>query len=361
MIHTVNLAERSYPIYIDEPGDICALLRQRFPGRRLALVTNTTVARIYRERIAAWEQSLSFVKHILPDGEEHKTLSSWQAVLDTLLAARLDRQTVVIALGGGVVGDIAGFAASAFLRGVDYVQIPTTLLAMVDASVGGKTGVDHPRGKNLIGAFHQPRLVWIDTHFLDTLPRREYLAGYAEIFKYGFIGGRDMFDFVLATHDRMLAGDRQILGDAIRRCVEIKAAIVAQDEHETSGRRALLNFGHTFGHALEKVAGFGRLLHGEAMWWGMACAINCALRNGIIASRDADCYRDAASRLMRPPLPAGLDIDSLYDAMRSDKKAQSGTPRFVLPAEPGTSIVADAVPADAVMATLRAIFTAATD
>jgi 3-dehydroquinate synthase len=356
MIHTVNLMQRSYPIFIDDPGDLIELLGQRFPGRRFALVTNTTIERLYRETLAGWEKRIPFITHVMPDGETHKTLATWQAVLDTLLSNRLDRQSVIIAFGGGVVGDIAGFAAAAFLRGVDCVQIPTTLLAMVDSSVGGKTGVDHPMGKNLIGAFHQPKLVWIDTRFLDTLPEREYVAGYAELFKYGFIGGRDMFDFIMQNHPAILAHDHGVLAEGIRRSVAIKAVVVEQDEFETTGQRALLNLGHTFGHALEKVFGFSGLLHGEAIWWGMACAVECGLRTGEIIPRDAAIYRGAAAKLIRPALSARPDLSALYDAMLSDKKVKSGKPRFVLPTAPGTSVVVDDIPPHMIHTTLAAVF-----
>jgi 3-dehydroquinate synthase len=353
---TVNLAQRSYPVFIDAQESFPQMLASRLAGRRFALVTNTTLADLYADLIAQWRAETGLQVYTIPDGEQFKTVATWQSVIDALLNNRCDRATVVIAFGGGVVGDIAGFAAACCLRGLDCIQVPTTLLAMVDSSVGGKTGVDHPRGKNLIGAFHQPRIVWIDTRYLTTLPAKEFNAGYAEIFKYGFIGGRDMFDFIEHNHTAILRHDRVIVGEAIRRSVAIKAAVVALDEFETSGQRALLNFGHTFGHALEKCFGFGGLLHGEAIWWGMACAIDLACRTDMISPSAQPLFERARTLLLRPSLPGSVDTSALYDAMFSDKKTMSGALRFVLPTEPGVSVVAASIDPTAVRQTLNAIF-----
>jgi 3-dehydroquinate synthase len=354
---SVALGERSYSVHI-EPGcaqRLGAQLREQFGARRFALVTNSTLDGLYGSLLEQWAGELDGVKHVLADGEQYKTLKSWQGILDTMLEARLDRKCVVIAFGGGVVGDMAGFAAACFLRGVDFVQVPTTLLAMVDSSVGGKTGVNHAMGKNLIGAFHQPRLVWIDTDLLTTLPRREFVAGYAEVFKTAFIGGREMFDFVVQNHQALLTPDAETLAEGIVRAIKVKAAVVAQDERE-SGARALLNFGHTFGHALERFFGYGGLLHGEAVYWGMLCATEMAMRLGLIP---ADCVADY-SRLMAtmplPPLPKAPDTNALHEAMFSDKKTIGGTLRFVLPQHCGSSKVVDTVSAPVVLETLEAVF-----
>jgi 3-dehydroquinate synthase len=355
MVLTVSLAERSYPVLIDEAESLPQTLQRIFPGRRFALVTNTTIAGLYAERLTEWESRLQLTRHTIPDGEEYKTLATWSGILDTLLNARLDRSTVLIAFGGGVVGDITGFAAAAFLRGIDYVQVPTTLLAMVDSSVGGKTAVDHPMGKNLIGAFHQPRLVVIDTNYLTTLPEREFLSGYAEVFKYGFIGGREMFDFILQNHEKILAHDPRAVIEAIHRSIAIKAAVVGEDERE-SGKRALLNFGHTFGHALEKFFGFQGVLHGEAIWWGMAGAIELGLQMGTIAPQDASSYTALSRLLLRPTLATRPPADALYDSMFSDKKVHAGKLRFVLPSVPGESIIAADVPVETVRQTLQKVF-----
>jgi 3-dehydroquinate synthase len=229
---TVNLGPRSYPIKLENgaAASLPSLLKNAFPKSRFALVTNTTVAALYRDLIAGWKKALDCVVYKMPDGEQYKTIETWSGILDFLLGAKLERSSIVIALGGGVVGDVAGFAAASFLRGVSSVQVPTTLLAMVDSSVGGKTAVDHPLGKNLIGAFHQPKMVYVDSSFLSTLPDREFMCGYAELFKYAFIGGREMFDFVLANHHAMIARNMTILLEGIRRSIAVKAGVVEKDE-----------------------------------------------------------------------------------------------------------------------------------
>jgi 3-dehydroquinate synthase len=354
----VNLGERSYPVLVvhDEAVHFPARLREVCGARPCALVTNVTLERLYERQLGSWQAELGFVRVVIEDGEQHKTIATWQSVLDTLLAARLDRSALLIAFGGGVVGDITGFAAAAFLRGVDYVQVPTTLLAMVDASVGGKTGVDHPMGKNLVGAFHQPSLVWVDTAALATLPRRQLVAGYAEVFKNAFIGGADMFAFINQGHRAVLAGEADAMVQAIQRSIRVKVAAVEADEHERSGRRALLNFGHTFAHALERCMGYGSILHGEAVLWGIACACDLGRRVGSVPEQARTAYDELLLKLPLPPLPGRPDPQKLYEAMLSDKKARGGTLRFVLPTEPGTSVVRDDIGQEAVMATLGAVF-----
>jgi 3-dehydroquinate synthase len=354
---TVHLGSRSYPIILASNAfnSFPAQLKKQFPDRKLALVTNTTIARLYRPVISSWKQKLSFETFIIPDGEKYKTVATWNSILNFLLKSKLDRKSVVLALGGGVVGDIVGFAAASFLRGASYVQIPTTLLAMVDSSVGGKTGVNHALGKNLIGAFHQPSLVWLDTAFLETLPRREFIAGFAELFKYAFIGGRGMFDFVVKNHEKMIAGDRKLLLQGIRRSVEIKAAIVESDEREESGRRALLNFGHTFAHAIERFYNFRQVLHGEAVLAGMRCACDLGMRMGLVPAASRKTLAWLCAKLPPVSLPSRPDAGRLYRAMFTDKKIKAGKLAFVLPAGPGVSVVTRDVPKKAVMETLRKV------
>jgi 3-dehydroquinate synthase len=352
---TVQLGNRSYPVLLDDPRSFVEVLRDSVPAQRYAVVTNDTIAGIYGDLLDSWRSELDPVMHIMPDGEQYKHIGTWKEVLDTLLEARLDRGTVIIALGGGVIGDIAGFAAASFLRGVRFVQVPTTLLAMVDSSVGGKTGVNHSMGKNLIGAFHQPSLVWIDTKFLATLPQREFRSGYAEVFKTAFIGGRDAFDFITDTHDRILQQQRDAVCEAIRRSVEIKAGIVAEDERE-AGKRALLNFGHTFAHALEKYYDYTGILHGEAVHWGMHCAIDLARRTSMLPKEDAERYDAMIGRILHPQLPTRPTGEALFSAMFSDKKVSDGKLRFILPTVPGTSEIRADIPRSAVMETLEEVF-----
>ncbi len=351
----VKLGLRSYPVILTNRAfdSFPSQLKKRFPDSRFAFVTNATLARLYCRVISSWKKKLSFEMLAIPDGERYKTVETWSSVLDFLLKSHLDRKSVVLALGGGVVGDIAGFAAASFLRGVSYVQIPTTLLAIVDSSVGGKTGVNHRLGKNLIGAFFQPSLVWMDMAFLKTLPRREFVAGYAELFKYAFIGGRSMFDFVKKHHLRLLEGERSVLTKGIRRAVEIKAAVVESDEKETSGRRELLNFGHTFAHAIERVAGYKGILHGEAVMLGIKCACDLGVRTGTVPSSCFALYAAMTRGLPNMRLPFVPRPQELYAAMFTDKKARAGKLVFVLPEKPGESVCVRDVRKEQVLATLR--------
>lgn len=367
----VRLRPRSYPVIMghDLSGAFPARMKAMFPHSRFGLVTNTTLAATCRKQIARWKKAFSLMVHVMPDGERFKTLETWERVLDVFLRARFERSDVLIAFGGGVVGDITGFAAATLLRGVRYVQVPTTLLAMVDSSVGGKTGVDwvcrsapaagsriRPLGgKNLIGAFHQPQLVWIDTAFLRTLPEREYRAGLAELVKYAFLGGRGMFDFIARNGRKLLEKDRTALLEGIRRSIAVKARIVEQDERETSGRRMLLNIGHTFAHALEKYFGFEKLNHGEAVWWGMACAVELGKQLKTISRPDASAYDALLAVMPLPKLRRLPETDSLCDAMRSDKKVVGGKIRFVVPAARGRSVIRSDVPPQAVRQVLREV------
>jgi len=350
---TVDLGSRSYPVFIDR-GSAARFpdyLKERFGARKCVLVTNTTIAGIYSSYIAALKEALGCAVHELPDGEKYKDVENWSAVLDAFVSARLDRKSYAVAFGGGVAGDMAGFAAACFMRGIEYVQLPTTLLAMVDSSVGGKTAVDHPLGKNLIGAFHQPSAVWIDTAFLDTLPRRQFLSGCAEAFKYGFIGGREMFSFVADNMDAVARAEAGPLAECIERCVRVKADVVRRDERE-AGCRAHLNFGHTFAHALERFYGFGVVEHGEAVMWGMACAVELGKAAGTLPKEYWAEFDAVADRLPMPPLPSPPVAREVYEAMFADKKAESGALRFVLPASPGAAAVADGVGERDVMAAL---------
>jgi len=355
---TVNLGENSYNILLEHGAvqSFPAKVKEVFAGCRFALVTNTTLAELYKDLLAQWAKELNFFMFTIHDGEAYKTLQTWSSILDFLLKSKYERSSVIIAFGGGVVGDITGFAAAAFLRGVRYIQVPTTLLSMVDSSVGGKTAVDHPEGKNLIGAFHHPRLVFADMSFLDTLSEREFLSGYAELFKYGFLGGRDMFNFVNSNHEAIQRRDPRSLLEGVRRSIAIKAQIVEQDQFETTGLRALLNLGHTFAHSLERYYNFSEVLHGEAVYWGIRCALEVSKRIGLVQNSDLQTYDSLISRMKMPALPGKPDPQIIYDNMFSDKKVTSGKIKFVLPASPGTSVVKSDIPAQLIHSVIETVF-----
>jgi 3-dehydroquinate synthase len=346
---TVELGERSYPIVIGSGllgggFDLSAYVG----GPDCLVVTNETVEPLYLEALAANLTGKQLRAISLPDGEAYKTLETVEDILDTLIEGGASRDTTVVALGGGVVGDIAGFAAACYMRGVDFIQVPTTLLAQVDSSVGGKTGVNHASGKNLIGAFHQPRAVLIDTDTLRTLPDRELKAGLAEVIKYGAIVDADFFAWLEANLEALLARDTEALAAAIRRCCELKAQIVAEDERE-SGRRAILNFGHTFGHAIERCQGYGEWLHGEAVAAGMVMAAQLSASDAAVAERIGKLL-ERAGLPTRPPAIAAPD---LLAAMGMDKKVQQKRLRFVLLRGLGEAFVTsdyDAARLDAVLA-----------
>jgi len=346
---TVELGERSYPIVIGSGllgggFDLSACV----DGPDCLVVTNETVEPLYLEALTADLTGKQVRAISLPDGEAYKTLETVEDILDTLIEGGANRDTTVIALGGGVVGDIAGFAAACYMRGVDFIQVPTTLLAQVDSSVGGKTGVNHASGKNLIGAFHQPRAVLIDTETLQTLPDRELKAGLAEVIKYGAIVDADFFAWLEANVDALLARDPQALAVAIRRSCELKAEIVAEDERE-SGRRAILNFGHTFGHAIERCQGYGEWLHGEAVAAGMVMAAQLSSGDIALAERIANLLERAGL----PTRPPAIDALDLLAAMGMDKKVQQKRLRFVLLRGLGEAFVTsdyDAARLDAVLA-----------
>jgi len=323
---SVDLGDRSYPIVIGQGLFDGGVDLSRFvSGPNCLIVSNETVAPLYLDRVLPNFNGKKIATLELPDGEAHKNLATMQKVLDKLVASRANRDTTVVALGGGVVGDIAGFAAACYMRGVAFIQIPTTLLAQVDSSVGGKTGVNHPEGKNLIGAFHQPQAVMIDIDTLTTLPDRELKAGLAEVIKYGAICDIDFFRWLEENMPALLAKEPAALIYAVRRSCELKAKVVAEDERE-SGRRAILNFGHTFGHAIEHCLGYGEWLHGEAVAVGMVMA---AELSGLSES-DVERLRTLIAAAGLPVSPPAIETDDWLRAMGMDKKVQQGELRFVL-------------------------------
>ncbi len=327
----VELGTRRYPIRIGAGllGTPQALA-DAVPGRQALIVTDSNVAPLYLPRVQAALAGKNVQAVALPAGEQEKTLARFAELIDALAAHGASRDVTVLALGGGVIGDLAGFAAACWMRGVRLVQLPTTLLAMVDSSVGGKTAVDLPAGKNLVGAFHQPSLVIADTDTLKTLPARELRAGLAEVVKYGAIADAGFFAWIEANAEALLAGDTAALAQAIAVSCRHKAGIVARDETE-QGERMLLNFGHTFGHAIETAQGYGGLLHGEAVAVGMMLAADLSARLGMAAPADSQRLRALLERLGLPAtIPVGLDAGTLLDRMRLDKKAVSGALRLIL-------------------------------
>jgi 3-dehydroquinate synthase len=355
----IDLGERSYPIVIGSGllSD-AGLLARHVQARDLLVVTNETVAPLYLVKLQAGLAGKRVRAVVLPDGEQYKTLSVLERVFDALVDARMNRDACVIALGGGVVGDMAGFAAACYQRGIDFVQVPTTLLAQVDSSVGGKTGVNHPHGKNLIGAFHQPRAVLSDLDTLRTLPARELRAGLAEVIKYGLIDDEDFLQWIERHIDDLLALDMHSLATAVRRSCEIKARIVAADERE-HGQRALLNLGHTFGHAIETAAGYGEWLHGEAVGLGMLLAADMSQRLGWIDAADVARVRQLLARAGLPVAAPPIGAARAFELMGMDKKVLQGRIRLVLLRRLGEGVVSGDYPADLLQATLQTHFEAA--
>jgi 3-dehydroquinate synthase len=339
----VELAERSYNIHIgfgtiDRIGDRLGLFDL---SPKIAMVSNPTVLSLYGSRVTASIQKAGFdlLTVTIPDGEEFKDLTQLQHIYDQLLGYRLDRSSALIALGGGVIGDITGFAASTYMRGISYIQIPTTLLAQVDSSVGGKTGVNHKLGKNLIGTFWQPRIVWIDTDTLRTLPKRELLAGLAEVIKCGVIHDEDLFAFLEQNRKEILDLDSDALSHIIERSCEIKAEVVSKDERE-AGLRAILNFGHTIGHAIETVTGYTRFLHGEAVAIGMHLEASLSQKLGLLESAHVKRIRALIDAYGLPSeLPSEITLADLISSMKLDKKAVAGDLTFVLPEKIGKVII----------------------
>lgn len=352
----VDLGERSYPIFIG-PGLLKETdrLRSHLGQGQAVIISNDTVAPLYLDQVKQTLGDSYGWEIILPDGETYKTLGTVSQIYDRLLRAKADRQTTLVALGGGVIGDITGFAAATYQRGINFIQIPTTLLAQVDSSVGGKTGVNHPLGKNMIGAFYQPRCVLIDTEVLLTLPEREIKAGLAEVIKYGLINQPDFLSWLTNNAADILALDNAKLTETIRICCQAKADIVAADEREV-GLRALLNLGHTFGHAIETASGYGNLLHGETIAMGMVMAADLSRRLDLLSAEQAAKVRDILENDFSMPVipPAQISTETYLELMSSDKKAEQGRIRFILLEAPGRAVLTGEVPPELLKETLTA-------
>ncbi|KAG0165542.1 hypothetical protein DFQ30_008319 [Apophysomyces sp. BC1015] len=351
----VELGERAYPIHIGaDLIDRAEWFAPYIRGTSVAVVTNTTVEPLYGARVRAALESLGKRVRmiVLPDGEEHKSWQTLNRVFDALLEQHADRKVTLVALGGGVIGDMTGFAAACYMRGVRFIQVPTTLLAQVDSSVGGKTGINHPLGKNMIGAFYQPQAVIADIGTLGTLPRRELAAGLAEVIKTAAIADPAFFDWIEAKIDALNGRDASALAQAVKRSCELKARVVAADERE-GGLRAILNFGHTFGHAIEAGLGYGQWLHGEAVGCGMVMAADLSVRLGLLdsASRARLVRLIDAARL--PTHAPALGAHRYVELMQLDKKVDSGTIKFILLKRIGDTLITGASDAD-VRATLAA-------
>ena len=329
---SVTLGDRSYPIHIG-PGllDDARVFARYVASRSVAVITNNVVAPLYLERVqrALVQAGARVVPVLIEDGERAKAWATLDRVIDALLAARCGRDAVIVALGGGVVGDLAGFAAAVYQRGIDLIQVPTTLLAQVDSSVGGKTAINHARGKNMVGAFHQPLAVIADVATLDSLPDRELRAGIAEVIKHACILDLQFVGWLEANMAKLLARDRAALGHAVRRSCELKVQVVAADERE-SGLRAILNFGHTFGHAIEAGVGYGEWLHGEAVATGMVMAAELSVRIGSLRREDADRVRALLVAAGLPVRGPALPAERYLELMQTDKKAAGGRVRYVL-------------------------------
>ncbi len=352
---TVDLGDRSYPIYIG-PG----LLRNKelytphIKGRQVLIVTNETVAPIYLDDVKSALPDYQVDTVILPDGEKYKDLDTLNMIFDELLDRRHNRTTTLIALGGGVVGDMTGFAAATYQRGVNFIQVPTTLLSQVDSSVGGKTAVNHPLGKNMIGAFHQPQAVIADTDTLETLPLREMAAGMAEVIKYGLISDSEFYAWLQDNVAGLMSGDDESLAEAIYRSCENKASVVAQDERE-GGIRATLNLGHTFGHAIEAHQGYGKWLHGEAVGAGMMMAADLSRRLGYLSEKDEhDLLRLLQAAHLPVKGPRDMSCDDYISRMAVDKKVLDGALRLVLLKGIGEAYITSEVPRDLLEETLMA-------
>ncbi|MGI9296260.1 MAG: 3-dehydroquinate synthase [Pseudomonadales bacterium] len=353
----VELGARSYPIYIAadllQQGE---LLRRHVRGRQVLIVSNETVVPLFLSTVQAHFDDYAVSTLCLPDGEEYKDLEHLNSIFDQLLIDKHNRTTTLIALGGGVVGDMTGFAAACYQRGVDFIQLPTTLLAQVDSSVGGKTAVNHTLGKNMLGAFYQPRCVIADTATLMTLPGREFAAGLAEVIKYGVIADVEFFSWLEANMAALVARDQAALVHAIHRSCAVKAAIVAEDERE-QGRRALLNLGHTFGHAIETCMAYQGVLHGEAVAMGTALAADLAHRMGCLSAVEK--HRITALLVaagLPVEAPQQLDLEQIRATMQVDKKVLDGCLRLVLPVAPGRAIVTEDFDAQLLHETLAAAF-----
>ena len=348
----VDLGPLSYEIAIAPSSldNLGSLLSQLNLGKKILVVSNPIIAEYYSERAMASLTAAGFSVslHLIPAGERYKNLDSIQTLYDKALEQRLERSSTLVALGGGVIGDMTGFAAATWLRGINFVQVPTSLLAMVDASVGGKTGVNHPQGKNLIGAFYQPRLVHIDPDVLKTLPEREFRAGMAEVIKYGVIWDNDLFVRLegATALDSFQAIDPELLNIILTRSCQAKAEVVSQDEKE-SGLRAILNYGHTIGHAIESLTGYETINHGEAVAIGMVAASEISVRLGLW---NRECHTRQLALLQKTGLPTqiptSVSVEDILDTLQTDKKVKAGRVRFILPTGIGEVKITDAVPND---------------
>ena len=336
----VELGERRYPIFIGSDLDPKALLEPYIHGRQVMIVSNETVAPLYLARYVAAIEALgkTVATCILPDGEKYKNIEHLNLIFDALLASGFNRDCTVLALGGGVIGDMAGFASACFQRGVYFIQVPTTLLSQVDSSVGGKTGINHPLGKNMIGAFQQPQVVLADMSQLKTLPARELSAGLAEVIKYALLGDADFLAWLEQHMDALVKGDEAALAEAVYRSCAHKARIVANDEKE-QGERALLNLGHTFGHAIESYLGYGEWLHGEAVATGMVMAADLSQRMGWISAEDLARTKNIIQRANLPIVCPQIPLDDFLAYMAHDKKVLNGQLRLVLMQAVGQAII----------------------
>ena len=340
---SVRLAERSYPIHIG--AGLCTqarLIPEKLLQGKAVVITNETVAPLYLEAVLGGLRAggAECIPIVLPDGEAYKSWETLNKIFDALLSHRCERKTPLIALGGGVIGDLTGFAAASYQRGVPFIQIPTTLLAQVDSAVGGKTAINHPLGKNMVGAFYQPQVVIADMDTLRTLPPRELAAGLAEVIKYGFIRDPDFLDWLENNIDRLNALEPEALAFAVERSCQNKADVVANDERET-GERALLNFGHTFGHAIEAGMGYGAWLHGEAVAAGMVMAARFSEKLGLLNTHDIKRMIDLLVRAKLPVAAPDLGVDRYLDLMGHDKKVEGGRVKFILLRKPGEAFISD--------------------
>ena len=353
----VSLDSRSYPIHIGA-GLInqVDLILPHLKRKNVAIITNTTVAPLYLQQLAQplRDAGVTVLEIILPDGEAYKNSATLNLIYDALLKNRCERSTTLIALGGGVIGDLTGYAAATYLRGVPFIQVPTTLLSQVDSSVGGKTGINHPLGKNMIGAFYQPKCVLADTATLTTLPKRELAAGAAEVIKYGLIRDADFFAWLETNHAKLMALDEAVISYAIYRSCQNKADVVAADEHET-GERALLNLGHTFGHAIENAMGYGVWLHGEAVAAGTMLAADLSQRLGWLTSFEVARIHALLSACGLPLQAPNLGIKTYLDLMANDKKVENGQIRLVLQQGIGKAVITGDYDAEKLKQTLAAI------
>lgn len=337
----VELANRSYPIHIGRNLlTDASLILPYLKRKHVAIVTNTTVAPLYLDKLSQTLQAegVKVIPIILPDGEAYKNAETLNTIYDVLLQNRCERSTTLIALGGGVIGDLTGYAAATYLRGVPFIQIPTTLLSQVDSSVGGKTGINHPLGKNMIGAFYQPQLVLADIDTLQTLPAREFSAGVAEVIKYGLIRDADFFDWLETNMASLMQLNEQVLSYAIYRSCQNKAEVVAKDEHE-QGERALLNLGHTFGHAIENAMGYGVWLHGEAVAAGTMMAADLSQRMGWLSANEVNRIKNSFEVANLPIIPPKLGAEKYLDLMGLDKKVENGKIRLILQQGIGKAVI----------------------